>query len=158
MCWHKSVWFYFYSDSNNESYRKEHLWKSVWKAQTCLKLSQWCVFQRFSRTAGISLFRQIAVRVHQWNVDRTGSEPEHSRPTAVIKRNSLCSQSSEGGMIMWPVETCWCKKMKCVNTICDPLEVKRHKETFFFSLMTIFYFFCIICLFPLRNVQLRFHA
>ncbi len=33
VCWHKSVWFYFYSDSNNTSYRKEHLWKSVWKAK-----------------------------------------------------------------------------------------------------------------------------
>lgn len=29
------------------------------------------------------------------------------RPTAVIRRNSLDSQSSEEGDIMWPVETCW---------------------------------------------------
>lgn len=117
--WHNPAWFYFYFDSNNTSYRKEqncekkkiiHL-----ERPTCLKLSQWCVFQRPRRTAGISLFRQIAVRVHQWNVDGAGSEPECSRPTAAIRRNLMSSQSSEEGLVKWPVETGW-KQVKRVNT------------------------------------------
>lgn len=70
------------------------------KGQTCLKLSQWWVFQRFSRAAGMSLFRQIAVQVHQWNVDSAGNGPGNKRPTAVIKRNCQWRQGRTQGMIV----------------------------------------------------------
>lgn len=70
------------------------------KRKTCLKLPQWCIFQRFSRAAGISLFRQIAVQAHRWNEDRAGVEPKNNRPVAGTKWNPLCRQSRLQGTIM----------------------------------------------------------
>lgn len=154
-----SVWFYFYSDSNNTSCRKEHHWEPSWKAKTCLKLSQWCVFQRFSRAAGISLFRQIAVQVHQWNVDRAGSEPENSRLTAVIKGNSLCSHSSAEGMIMWPVQTCRWKKAKRVNTVSKTLEINSWSSALFIHVSTstvLIFYFIFLCIMSFNHcVKIR---
>lgn len=70
------------------------------KGQTCLKWPQWWVFQRFSRAAGMSSFRQIAVQVHQQSVDTAGPGPGNNRPAAVIRRNSPWRQIGAQGTIV----------------------------------------------------------
>lgn len=112
------------------------------KGQTWLEWSQWWVFQRFSFAAGMSFFRQIAVQVHQQNVDTAGPGPGENRPAALIRRNSPWRQRGHGERL-WSGETWRWKELKGVNTV-SQRQWLRKQLSFFIQVSASTVLLCII--------------